>query len=163
MSDDVKCDYSKIVIPYDKSYISAACAYVAQVAEKFGFHDDEKDLIRKVSAETVANVIERAFEPGDQASLEISCERVPLGLKIVIWAQGLPFDPRPLITDEACSVDGDLELTGLCLMKEYMDQVEFHNLGKDGQEIVLCQIRQEPSYRRLLRRVRTGAVLSPRR
>jgi serine/threonine-protein kinase RsbW len=139
MSDDVKCDYSKIVIPNDKSYISAACAYMAQVAEKFGFQDDEKDLICKALAETVGNVIERSFEPGDRASLEISCERVPLGLKIVIWAQGLPFDPRPLITDEACSVDGDLELTGLCLMKEYMDQVEFHNLGKDGQEIVLVK------------------------
>ena len=118
MSDDVKCDYSKIVIPNDKSYIGAACAYVSQVAEKFGFQDDEKDLICKALAEAVGNVVERAFEPSDRASLEISCERVPLGLKIVIWDQGPPFDPRPLVTDEACSVDGDLELTGLCLMKK---------------------------------------------
>jgi serine/threonine-protein kinase RsbW len=139
MSDDVKCDYSKIVIPNDKSYISAACAYVSQVVEKLGFDDEEKDLIRKALAEAVSNVIERSFEPGDRASLEISCERVPLGLKIVIRDQGLPFDPTPLVTDEACSVDGDLEFMGLCLMKEYMDHVEFHNLGQDGQEIVLVK------------------------
>lgn len=145
MSDDVKCDYSKIVIPNDKAYISAACAYVSQVAEKFGFQDDEKDLISKALSEAVGNVVERAFEPGDRASLEISCERVPLGLKIVIWDQGIPFDSTPLVTDEACSVDGDLEFIGLCLMKDYMDQVEFHNLGKDGQEIVLVKYAKNRS------------------
>jgi anti-sigma regulatory factor (Ser/Thr protein kinase)/GNAT superfamily N-acetyltransferase len=146
MTDETKCDYSKIVIPNDTSYIGAACSYVEKVAEKFGFYEDERDLICKSLAEVVNSVIQRGFEPNDdRAPLEISCERVPLGVKIVIWDQGVPFDPTPLITDDACRVDGDSELTGLCLMKEYMDQVEFYNRGKDGREIVLVKYTRNSS------------------
>jgi anti-sigma regulatory factor (Ser/Thr protein kinase)/GNAT superfamily N-acetyltransferase len=146
MTDEFKCDYSKIVIPNDTSYIGAACSYVEKIAEKFGFYEDERDRICKALAEAVRSVIERGFEQGDERPpLEISCERVPLGVKIVIWDQGVPFDVTPLIADDACRVDGDSVLTGLCLMKEYMDQVEFHNRGKDGREIVLVKYTRNSS------------------
>jgi anti-sigma regulatory factor (Ser/Thr protein kinase)/GNAT superfamily N-acetyltransferase len=136
------CDYSKLTIPSDASYVAVACGYVSQVAERIGFSDEERALIRNAVGEAVRNVIEHAFEPSDLASFEISCERVPLGLKIVIRDQGLPFDPTPFVAEETCRVQGEADLSGLCLMRQYMDQVEFHNLGPSGKEIVLVKYAQ---------------------
>jgi hypothetical protein len=33
-----------------------------------------------------------AFEPGERATVEVSCERIPAGLQIAIRNKGLPFD-----------------------------------------------------------------------
>ncbi len=145
MTDEFKCDYSKIIIPNDRSYVGPVCTYVAQLADKFGFSDIEKGLIREALGEATTHVIQRAFEPGSRSSLEISCERVPMGMKIVIRDQGLPFDPAPLVTDEVCAAEEAADRKGLCLMKEYMDEVEFHNLGNQGQEIVLVKYARNSS------------------
>jgi anti-sigma regulatory factor (Ser/Thr protein kinase)/RimJ/RimL family protein N-acetyltransferase len=145
MTDELNCDYSKITIPNDRSYIGPVCTYVTQLADKFGFSDEESDLIREALAEATTHVIERAFEPGSRDFLEISCERVPMGMQIVIRDRGLPFDPAPLVTDDVCAAQGGAERTALCLMKEYMDEVEFRNLGNQGQEIVLVKYARNSS------------------
>lgn len=145
MIDELKCDYSRITIPNDRSYVGPICTYVAQLADKFGFSQEEAGLIREAVAEATTHVIERAFEPGSRDFLEISCERVPMGIRIVIRDKGLPFDPAPLVTDEVCAEQGGAERTGLCLMKEYMDEVEFRNLGHQGQEIVLVKYARNSS------------------
>jgi anti-sigma regulatory factor (Ser/Thr protein kinase) len=147
MTDNVRCDYSKVTIPNDSAYISVVRAYVLQVADNFGFDESDKVLIGKSIAEAVENVIEHAYERTEQATLEVSCERVPLGLKIAIRDHGTPFDPAPLITEDVCSVNGDTETSGLCLMNEYMDEMEFHNLGKAGKEITLVKYAKNPSIK----------------
>jgi serine/threonine-protein kinase RsbW len=146
MTNDIRRDYSKVIIPNnDTSYISIVCAYVLQVAENFGFDKSDRDRIGKAVTEAVENVIEHAYEKSEQATFEVSCERVPLGLKISIKDQGAPFDPTPFIADDACLVNGDSKISGLCLMKEYMDEMEFHNLGKAGKEIVLVKYANNPA------------------
>ncbi len=57
------CQYSKLTIPTDVSYVGVVGAYVRQVAQNFGF--DERACLAIVVGveETVSNIIREAFTP----------------------------------------------------------------------------------------------------
>jgi anti-sigma regulatory factor (Ser/Thr protein kinase)/GNAT superfamily N-acetyltransferase len=135
-----RCDYSRLTMPNNRAYIPVACAYVDECAQRLGFEEDDRRMIVRAVSEAASNVIEHAFEPSEGASFEISCERVALGLKIVVKDLGLPFDPRELEQiglNERHPRSG--HGLGIMTMKESMDEVEFHNLGPEGKETVLIK------------------------
>jgi serine/threonine-protein kinase RsbW len=119
------------------------------VAQNFGF--DERACLAIVVGveEAVSNIIREAFAPDDQATLDISCERVSMGLKIVIKDKGLPFKPTGLLSPKSAS--DAMPLSGpqraLDVMKQTMDEVSFHNMGLEGKENYTLSntYRQEPS------------------
>src|SRR5208283_3735251 len=98
MSPSEPCQYSKLTIPTDVSYVGVVGTYVRQVAQNFGF--DERACLAIVVGveEAVSNIIREAFSPDERATLEISCERVSMGLKIAIRDKGLPFKPTGLLS-----------------------------------------------------------------
>jgi hypothetical protein len=51
-----KCEYSHLLLPNNRSYLSVARAYVRGVSRKLGFDDDERDMIDRAVAEAVENV-----------------------------------------------------------------------------------------------------------
>ena len=135
------CEYSELTIPNDPYYVHVAESYVNLISEKIGFDAEDIQKIKRAVAEAVANVIEHAFEPLEKASLTVGCERVPLGIKITVRDNGLPFDPlqapecsMPQITEEETGPG-----CGIFVMKEFMDEVSFNNLGRDGKETVLVK------------------------
>ena len=135
------CEYSELTIPNDPYYVHVAESYVNLISEKIGFDAEDIQKIKRAVAEAVANVIEHAFEPLEKASLTVGCERVPLGIKITVRDNGLPFDPlqtpecsMPQITEEETGPG-----CGIFVMKEFMDEVSFNNLGRDGKETVLIK------------------------
>ena len=142
-----RCDYSQVTIPNDRSYIPVAKAYVVGVAARLGFDAHDIETIERSVEEAVSNVIEHAFEPHEKASLDISCERAPLGLQVVIKDQGMPFAPD---LDE-CPAPGSEPVPGsscgpgISLMRDLMDEVHFHNLGRDGKEVVLIKYMRNAS------------------
>lgn len=91
--------------------------------------------------EAVANVIEHAFEPFEKASFQVILEPLAAGLKIIVKDKGLPYEPSLI---PAYSVGVDIENAesgglGSYLMKQSMDEVSFHNLGKEGKELHLTR------------------------
>ncbi len=136
-----RCEYSMLTVPNDKGYASVAAAYVEEVAKKLGFEHQDRQSIGMAVSEILAAIIQHAFEPLERANLEVSCERIPVGMKVTIKDQGLPFEPRP-ITE--CELNGDSSLESgraepMCVAKGYVDDVEFHNLGAEGKETVLIK------------------------
>ncbi len=140
-----RCEYSNLTIPNQNAYIGVAQTYVSEISAKLGFDESDCLTIGKAVAESLSAVIEYAFEPHQRTSLDISCERVPLGLKIIIADQGLPFDPTlpPNIGHRESSKGSPGR--GSLLLKELMDEVEFHNLGPAGKEIVLIKYAKNRS------------------
>lgn len=138
---DFRCEYSRLTIPNDPSYAGIAGKFVANVAEKIGFDTDEIRTIDRGMEKALANVMEYSFEPGELTMFDVECERVPEGIRIVIRDRGLPFDPSLYIPEGSTAQSrGDSEsAAGLKKLKEYMDEVEFHNLGKEGKETVLIK------------------------
>jgi len=114
---------------------------VDEIAKKTGFDDKARSDLGAAVTEAVANVVEHAYEPAERATIVISCERVPLGLKIAVRDKGIPFDAT---RDPACEapVESGREVApgcGIVAMKEFMDEVHFNNLGLEGKETVLIK------------------------
>ena len=140
-----RCEYSNLTIPNQNAYIAVAQIYVSKIAAKLGFDESDCLTIGRAVAESVSSVINYAFEPHQRTSLNISCERVPLGLKIVIADQGLPFNPTRVPNTGSQELAKDSPGRANLLLKELMDEVEFHNLGPAGKEIVLIKYAKNRS------------------
>ncbi|MCA1959561.1 MAG: ATP-binding protein [Desulfomonile sp.] len=143
---ETRCEYSVLSIPSDPFYAVLAARYVGGVAGKFGFDVEELEQIETAVELTVSRVIRESFEPGDRAALEISCERVPVGLKVVIRDQGQPLDP----SEVACLLDGPCEdeqqeTPSRPAVSDLMDEVAFYNLGTRGKETVLVKYLKDQS------------------
>jgi serine/threonine-protein kinase RsbW len=135
------CQHTSLTIPNDPAYADLAGMYVAEVGRKMGFGATEQDQIRRAVHRSVAHIIEYSFEPGEQATVTIGCERVPEGLRTVITDKGLPFDAS---FQESSSADGnhpDKQGGGRSVFRlgEDMDEVRFRNRGTEGKETILVK------------------------
>jgi serine/threonine-protein kinase RsbW len=132
---------SKLTIPNNLSYLTMAINFVLENATIIGFEDKEIKDIHLAVEEAVSNVIEHAFLPEEDAEFTIICKRIPLGLKTIIREKGKPFDPmvipkyEPNNPEEGVSKGG----LGLYLMHQFMDDISFHILGRDGKEVHLTK------------------------
>ena len=77
------------------------------IEPQFGFPEEELDKIELGLEESVANVVEHAFEAGEAATFDITCEKIRLGMEIVIKDKGLPFDPSRLPDFHPTASDAD--------------------------------------------------------
>ena len=91
-----KSTSSKLTIPNDLSYGPIVGSYVKAVAQKVGFNEEDQMMIELGVDEAFTNVVEHAFEPDEEATFDIICERIPLGLQIAIREKGMPFDPSQI-------------------------------------------------------------------
>ena len=132
---------SSLIVPNDLAYLSVALSFVRENAALIGFEAAATHAIDLGAEEAISNVMKHAFAPSEDAEFSIICEHLPLGLKIVIKDKGQPFDPDAAPEydssnpEEALSGGG----LGLFLMREFMDEVSFHILGRDGNELHLVK------------------------
>jgi len=138
----VRHNLLKLSVPCDLSYLRIVQTFVREVARQFGFSGDDLYKIELALEEGVTNVMEHAFADDDEPNpFDIICERVKLGMRIIIKEKGIPFDPRqlphfdPIKNIEQASPSG----MGLFLMRESMDEVAFFNLGPEGKETHLIK------------------------
>ena len=130
-----------LALPNDLSYLPIALAAVREAARKFGFEEEQIKSIELGLEEAASNVIEHAFEAGEESTFDIVCERIPLGLRLILREKGLPFDPGrvPSYDPEQSASKGSTMGLGVYLMKGMMDEVSFHNLGTEGKETRLAK------------------------
>ncbi len=141
MTPAQKKDVLKLSLPADLSYLRIAKIFVEETARKYGFEGDDLYKIALALEEAVTNVMEHAFEDEEPDTLDILCERVPLGMKITVKEKGLPFDPAQLPEYKPSDDLDHLTASGMgvFLMRESMDEVSFHNLGMEGKETRLVK------------------------
>lgn len=141
-----KCLYSQLTIPNDPSYAETAAVYAWEVAKLLGFQEKALREVRTGVSEAVTHILRQAFDPGQRADLEISCERVPMGLKVVIRDQGLPFSPTDIpFRGEALLSKSDATVTSPDATGAW-DEVSFHNLGRAGKETHFVKYLQNPAH-----------------
>ncbi|MCK9390863.1 MAG: ATP-binding protein [Syntrophales bacterium] len=136
-----KNDVIRLSLPSDLSYLSLAQMVIRETALKIGFTGDDLYQIDLAAEEAISNVMVHAFAGQERENFDLICERAPLGMKITIKEKGLPFDPgqipdyHPAENIDQMSASG----MGVFLMKEYMDEVYFRNLGMEGKETNLVK------------------------
>lgn len=133
-------------VPNDIRYLPLVLESAAVTARIAGFEEAALGKVCLGLEEAVVNIIEHAYLPSEEAAFDVSLEPSPLGLKIVLSEQGLPFDPdaveryNPADPNQVLSGAG----LGLHLMKQCFDEVRFHNRGKLGKETELTKYLAEP-------------------
>ena len=134
-------DVLRLSLPPDLSYLHLAQMVIRETAKEIGFTGDDLYQIDLASEEAISNVMVHAFADQERENIELICERAPLGMKITIKEKGLPFDPGQ-IPDYCPSEDIDKMSAsgmGVFLMKKFMNEVYFRNLGMEGKETNLVK------------------------
>jgi serine/threonine-protein kinase RsbW len=130
------CAPSSLSIPNDPFYVEPACRYMAEVARQLGFDTGRVEHISAGLRRALTALLRYSFEPGENGTVELVCERIPAGLKLSLRDRGMPLDAGNL------NADADHPLYGLT---DFFDEVRFHNRGPQGKEIILSQHRPDAS------------------
>jgi len=139
---------ARLIIPNDLAYLPTAMSFVRENAVMIGFDDKATRDIELAAEEAVSNVIQHAFSPGEDAEFLVICERTALGLKIVIKDKGQPFDPTSAPEYDADHPEEAEAGLGLYLMRQFVDEISFHILGREGKELHLVKhLQGEPAPR----------------
>ena len=128
-------------IPNDPKYAIAAASYVCEIARAIGMPTQDLKSLEKGMIEAIKALIEYSFEPDEKGILEVSCERVPKGLKVSLRDKGLPFGT---IEAELSVTEGQVnDIPGMAEpisdLRGYLDEIRLHNLGPGGKELVLIK------------------------
>lgn len=136
-----RCLHSRLTIPNEASYADVAAAYVQQVGKNFGFEPATLQDIATAVRGVVASTIKDAFESSEKASIDISCERIPVGIKIVVKDMGLPVYAKEIFGNDAHKIAEPMPGPKQALVhaKDLMDEVSLRNLGADGNETHLIK------------------------
>ena len=136
-----KCEFSSIRIPNDPKYATAAAIYVSEIARMIGMQRRDLKSLENGITEAISALIAYSFEPGQKENLEIHCERIPAGLRVSLRDKGLPFGASAMDWEapETSIVDRPDIGEPVFRLKEYFDEIQFHNLGPQGKELVLIK------------------------
>jgi serine/threonine-protein kinase RsbW len=136
-----KCEYSTLTIPNEPAYARAAAGYIIEIAKIIGFVGQDLNAISEGVRQAIVAQMRYSFEPGEKAVIEISCERIVEGLKIVLKDKGLPFDDSAVSAQSNKPPSSPASSFGLGILglKKHMHEVLLHNLGSRGKEIVLVK------------------------
>jgi len=139
---------ARITLPNDLAYLQIAMTFVRENAAMIGFNASAIKDIEVAAEEAVSNVIQHAFAPEEDAEFSVICERIPLGMKTIIKDRGQPFDPSMAPEYDVDHPEGALSGSGLglFLMRQFMDDISFHILGREGKELHLVKyLHGEPA------------------
>ena len=138
---DFPCEISTLTIPARLPYADVASAYVEAVANHFGFAAAASRQLGRALLLACKDLMHHAFEPNELQEVQISCQRLPIGLKIIIREKGLPLSPAELASLAADRHICPLVHFGdhLTCVRDIWDEASFHNLGRAGAEVHLIK------------------------
>ena len=137
---------STLTVPNEMACLPAIQSFAGEFVKALGFPDGDTEKILLALEEAVVNVIEHAFESKGE-SFRIVFEPGVTGITITVRDKGLPYDPGT-VPEYAAPLDAEhtaFQGLGSFLMRECVDEVSFHNLGKEGKE--LCLVKYLPEKR----------------
>ena len=126
-------------IPNDIDYLDMTFAYIEEITTVLDYSSKEKYLMKLAVEESISNIIKHAFEEGEEEVIHVSCEVISNALKISIKDNGMPFDPSLVQEYDPNSTEIEDDSLSTFLMKISMDEVNYLNLGKGGNEIQLIK------------------------
>lgn len=136
----ISCEFSRLTIPSDLRYADVGARYVAEVARLIGFDDRNQDQISQGLRLVLPALMKYSFERDERSTLDVSCERIPAGMKIVVRDKGLPFGNL----GPWSAVAGIADNTVLSLRDDF-DEIFFNNLGAEGKEVVFVKHLRDSS------------------
>jgi serine/threonine-protein kinase RsbW len=123
---------TKITARTNRRFVPSYTSLVRELAAGLGFSEDEASKLELVTEEACLNVIEHAYGGDANSFFDICLERRPGQFVIAVEDQGLPYDWSQAERGEGIGL-------GLTLMKAFLDQILYLNLGREGKRIELIK------------------------
>jgi serine/threonine-protein kinase RsbW len=127
----------KLTVPNDLIYFDLAQLFVREMAQKIGFRGNDLNQIDIAVEESVTNVMKHAYDKEESKTIDVICQKIEGGVKIIVKDMGIPFDPMRIARFNLTKNIEELSTEGLgiYMIQKVVDDLSFHNLGHLGKEI----------------------------
>jgi serine/threonine-protein kinase RsbW len=141
-----------LTLPNEMKFLPLATGLVAEIGKITGFKPDEISKLKLAVDEAGGNVIKHALDTSEKDHYSLVLTPSDIGLKIIVKEKGMPFDPTLFPEFDPASLQKDTSARGLgiFLMKQFMDEVSFHNLGREGKETHLFKYLSNDNIEKLM-------------
>jgi anti-sigma regulatory factor (Ser/Thr protein kinase) len=129
--------HSELTLPADATALGLARTYVEHVTTMAGLEGDDGGAVVTAALEACANVVDHAYEPGEDGTLTISADLDTATLTLAVRDHGLPIDATREDDDESparASTSG-----GMDLIRRSVDSAVWVGLGRAGKELRLMK------------------------
>src|ERR687885_1039413 len=123
---------AKVTVLADEGLLPAVVDFVRRAAHQLGLRDKIAKCLEQAVETVCRNVIDHAFEPGEEDRYDIYVLRRPGQVVIAIEDQGMPFD-------YACFQDGSDTVLPEMLHRSFANEIRFVNLGRRGNRVELVK------------------------
>jgi Histidine kinase-like ATPase domain len=120
---------ASVTVSTDAGFLPPVIHFVKQMSDQLGLNDAEH-MDRAIEL-VCRNVIEHAFEPGEEGSYDVHVLRRPGRVVVAVEDQGLPFDYSRLQEGK--------DRTLLEILHGSFDETRFINLGRRGNRVELLK------------------------
>lgn len=119
--------------------------FVVKQAKIAGFDDAEVYAVQLAVDEAATNIIEHAYEGEGVGDIELTCELMSNGIKVVLHDHGQPFDPGSLPTPALNVPLDQLKPRGLgvFLIHQMMDEVNYKFSPKNGNILTMVKYKKD--------------------
>ncbi len=119
------------------------CDFVTECAKNAGLNETEVYAVQLAVDEASTNIIEHGYGQECPSRIDITCEPLEDGVKVVIYDDAAPFDPSSIPEPE---INVSLEEVkprglGIFLMRKMMDEVCYESNPSNGNTLTMIKRR----------------------
>ena len=117
------------------------CDYVTDYANQAGLTEAEVYAVQLAVDEAATNIIEHGYGQECPNRIDVTCEILENGLKVVIYDDAEPFDPTSVPEPEINVSLEDIKPRGLGIffMRKMMDEVEYETSPDKGNTLTMIK------------------------
>lgn len=132
---------STITIPARLEYLSATLCFIEEMARTMGFEKRELLHIRLAMEETLVDIINHGYPDDPNGTITITTKPGADSFRITVREKGIPYDPEMVLARgmDLDATDGLRSGMSMQLASYAMNEVHYHNLGRQGREVVLVE------------------------
>jgi serine/threonine-protein kinase RsbW len=121
--------------------VARICEFASKMALKAGLDDMAAYSVELAVDEACTNIIEHAYGGEGKGDIQISCQILKDGLKVILKDEGRAFKPEnvPVPNPKARLKEVKARGAGLFLIRKLMDEVHFDFSEAEGNRLTLIK------------------------
>jgi len=121
--------------------LEGICDYITDCANKAGLNESETYAVQLAVDEATTNIIEHGYGGECPSQIDISCEVIKDGLKVVIYDDAEPFNPISVPEPEINVSLDEIKPRGLGIffMRKMMDEIQYQSDPDKGNILTMIK------------------------
>ncbi len=117
------------------------CDYVTHYANQAGLNEAEVYAVQLAVDEAATNIVEHGYGEECPSRIDVTCEILEDGLKVVIYDDAAPFDPATVPEPDINVSLEDIKPRGLGIffMRKMMDEVKYETSPNKGNTLTMIK------------------------